>query len=282
MGLVTPLAVVRALLVLTCGVCLSANQLLPEIPTASNETYLGFTFVPGDCELGRAYCDIRKPKDWTSTEIAVIKQAIDAVMARPGGPAIIERAQAKGYRTLRRYALGASRENQIPAERPLWDAQTNYPSASIDFNDRLFRGRDGMVRDRFSGNPGYLLIAKTFLHECFHAIDEWSPTEEFAILAGFVNGVWRAEVDTKRQLAAFDRLRIQMRERRDAGELDAAWHVSRQAALFIRPVRIPSLESTQGPGEAFAEIGAHLILDDLARNYLSPDVVAFFDEHVLR
>jgi hypothetical protein len=269
-------------LVLVCSICLSASQLLPDIPTAPSETYSGFTFVRGDCGLGPAYCDIRQPKDWTSTEIAVIKQAIDAVMARPGGPAIIERAQAKGYGTLRRYALGATRENQIPVERPQWDAQTNYPFASIDFNDRLFRGRDGMVRDRFSGNPGYLLIAKIFLHECFHAIDEWSATEEFVTLAGFVNGVWRGEVDTKRQLAAFEKLRMQMREHRDAGEFDAAWHVSRQAAFLIQPIRIPSLESTQGPGEAFAEIGAHLILDDRARSYLSPDVVAFFDEHVLR
>ena len=48
----------------------------------------------------------------------------------------------------------------------------------------------------------------------------------------------------------------------------------------MRPVRIPSIQAARSPAEAFAEIGSHLILDPLARQYLPKELVDYFDRRV--
>jgi hypothetical protein len=55
----------------------------------------------------------------------------------------------------------------------------------------------------------------------------------------------------------------------------AAWIV-----LKLRPTRVPSIQATRSPAEAFAEIGAHLVLDPKARAYLPAEIVAYFDREV--
>jgi phage terminase small subunit len=44
--------------------------------------------------------------------------------------------------------------------------------------------------------------------------------------------------------------------------------------------RVPTIQSTRAPGEPFAKIGAHLVLDPRARQSLAPEVVACFDRQV--
>jgi hypothetical protein len=56
--------------------------------------------------------------------------------------------------------------------------------------------------------------------------------------------------------------------------------VNRSLALKLRPTRVPSIRATRSPAEAFAEIGAHLVLDPKARTYLPADIVDYFDRHV--
>ena len=55
---------------------------------------------------------------------------------------------------------------------------------------------------------------------------------------------------------------------------------ARSLALRLQPVRVPSMRSVANPAEAFAEIGAHLVLDPSARTYLARPVVEYFDVSV--
>jgi hypothetical protein len=277
-----------AAVAIAVGAGLASAAQFPSGPPALSETYVGFTFVSGDCGLGPEYCAIRQPKDWTSADREVVERAIDAVAARRGGRAIAERAQARGFQTLRRYAFGGTRDaNGTPVPLPGAEAQTHRSAeaTSIDFNDRFFRW--GALRDQFSGAPGYLVAAKIFLHECFHAIDEWSHTDEFAKTVGFVrsaSGEWQipAFFDTQEEQNSYTRLMAQIPELDRLDGVEDLWQLSRRLALRMKPVRLPAMLAGRSPSEAFAEIGAHLIMDDRARSYLPPDVVAFFDSRVLR
>ena len=56
--------------------------------------------------------------------------------------------------------------------------------------------------------------------------------------------------------------------------------LNRSLALKLRPTRVPSIRATRTPAEAFAEIGAHLVLDPKARTYLPADIVAYFDRQI--
>ena len=247
--------------------------------------YSGFTFTTGGCELGPAYCEMRKPKEWREREIETVKNAIDEIAARPYGAAILARTQEAGFRTLRRYTFGGTRDTKTktPIPIPAADAQLHHASdaTAIDFNDKFFRAPN--ERDLFSGNPGYVLTAKIFLHECLHAIDRWSSTQDFSRLTGFVQlgGEWVLGPYSERELAEYARFSTELDRLNEIGDPAAVWRHSRAFALGMKPVRVPAMNA-KNPKEAFAEIGAHLIIDDNARKYLPSAVVAFFDAEVFR
>ena len=70
-------------------------------------------------------------------------------------------------------------------------------------------------------------------------------------------------------------------ERAQAGDRSVDMSsLNRSLALKLRPTRVPSIRATRNPAEAFAEIGAHLVLDPKARAYLPADIVAYFDRQV--
>ena len=51
------------------------------------------------------------------------------------------------------------------------------------------------------------------------------------------------------------------------------WHASRSFAIVRLRGRLPSLHALEGYREAFAEIGAHLVLDANARTQFEPRVI---------
>ena len=247
--------------------------------TTAQTQYLGFTFAPGDCARSTADCTLRMPQEWTTTELDLVRRAIDEIVDKPAGKDIVRRTQARGVRVLRRYNVGlTSNSEAVPAI--VASLRRSPAFIGIDVNDRFFA--NGSNRDRFSGKPGYLLAAQLLLHECMHAVDEWSTKPEFVSLVGFVRTGerWRFAVKTPDEVTALVRFDKDLASFEKSGDWEAEWRINRTLALGMRPVRVPTMQSIRSPAEAFAEVGSHLILDQAARRYLPSDLVAYFDANV--
>jgi hypothetical protein len=62
-----------------------------------------------------------------------------------------------------------------------------------------------------------------------------------------------------------------------AGKHEADWQMSRSFAIVSLRGRLPSLHALEGYREAFAEVGAHLLLDPHSRKQFEPRVVQYFE-----
>jgi hypothetical protein len=237
-----------------------------------------FTFVAGTCEKSQGDCQTRGPKAWTGDEASLVSAALDAIAAKPLGRLVLNRVALQGVTTLRRFSSGASRPKDPLGIESAAQFDRTLPTHAIDVHDLYFSYRE--VRDPFSGNPGYLLTAEILLHECFHVLDGGTGSLAAARLAGFSRSGtgWRFSILTAEDALVFNTLSV---ERAGAGDrLVDVERVNRSLALKLRPTRVPSIRATRSPAEAFAEIGAHLVLDPKARTYLPADIVDYFDRHV--
>ena len=202
------------------------------------------------------------------------------------GRAIMARAQANGYRVLRRFSQFAVRhsDGQIEA-RPTVSANAHtsvFGVNSIDVNDLFFRYAG--ATDGFSGTPGYALPAAILLHELVHGMDQgvYSESAEFSELVGFQRAPGGSPLavrsaEEQREWARFrdEKIRLLL-----DGQYEAAWRVDRTYAITILKGRVPTLAAVQDPLEAFAEIGAHLVLDPNARTQIDSRVIDYFNDAV--
>lgn len=190
----------------------------------------------------------------------------------------MERARRNGFRALRRFAQAASLNEQHQYEpQPMVVATTHTDdhesTRTIDLTDRFFERQS--ARDHFSGQPGYLLTTEILAHELLHAVDagqQYSGTAEF-------RRVVRLGMPVSQQEAA-DRANVE-RERLNAeGRYDAGWEASRSWAIVTLRGRLPSVHTLDNYREAFAELGAHLVLDPNARRQFEPRVVQYLERAV--
>ena len=238
----------------------------------------GFTFSSGACELGPQFCSISTPRDWTKAEVELVSAALDEIAASDLGRRIIDRALSNGFRTLRRFVRGA----RLDAERGYQADPATVATAhsgeqdsvrTIDLTDRFFERRS--LRDQFSGTPGYLLTSEVLAHELTHAVDvgqRYSGTVDFrrAVRLG-MPATLQADVDA----ANAERLRLV-----DEGRHADDWYASRSFAIVRLRGRLPSLHALEGYREAFAEIGAHLVLDAQSRTQFEPRVIQYVERSV--
>ncbi len=241
-------------------------------------SHRGFTFSAGTCELGPQFCAISTPKEWTVAEIALVSAALDDIAGTDLGRQIIDRALSNGFRTLRRFVRAARLDGDrgYQAEEPTvatahHDEQNGIKT--IDLTDRFFERQS--LRDQFSGPPGYLLTTEILAHELVHAVDmdqRYSGTETFrrSVRLGMPAAL-QAEVD-----AANAARRPLVDEGRHADD----WYASRSFAIVRLRGRLPSLHALEGYREAFAEVGAHLVLDANARAQFEPRVIQYFTRAV--
>lgn len=238
----------------------------------------GFTFAAGTCELGPQFCAISTPRQWTADEIALVSGALDDIARNDLGRQIIDRALANGFRTFRRFVRAARLDGErgYQADAPTV-ATTHYDERNsiktIDLTDRFFE-RQGL-RDQFSGPPGYLLTTEVVAHELVHAADmdgRYSGTETFR------RGV-RLGMPAALQ-ADVDAANAERRALVDAGRHADDWYASRSFAIVRLRGRLPSLHALEGYREAFAEVGAHLVLDANARAQFEPRVIQYFTRSV--
>ena len=264
----------------TAGGVAAALMLVMAAPTAWQDqpSHRGFTFTAGTCERGPQFCAIAAPQEWTAGETALVSGALDEIVGTDLGRQIIDRALSNGFRTIRRFARGArldgERSYQLDAPTV---ATTHHDEANdiktIDLTDRFFERQS--LRDQFSGPPGYLLTTEVLAHELVHAVDldqRYSGTETFR------RGV-RLGMPAALQ-ADVDAANAARRALVDAGRHTDDWYASRSFAVVRLRGRLPSLHALEGYREAFAEVGAHLVLDPNARTQFEPRVIQYFTRSV--
>ena len=254
--------------------------LLGAGPRGSQEhsPHRGFRFAPGTCELGPQFCAISLPREWTAAEVELVSAALDDIARSALGQKIIERALASGFSTLRRFARAARLEPASGYQPDVATVATAHHDEAdavrtIDFTDRFFERR--ALRDQFSGPPGYLLTTEVLAHELVHAVDvggRYSGTETFrrSVRLGMPAAL-QADVDA----ANAERLRL-VAEGRHADD----WYASRSFAIVRLRGRLPSLHALEGYREAFAEVGAHLVVDANARAQFEPRVIQYVERSV--
>jgi hypothetical protein len=254
------------------------NAAVADVVRGDAPWHNGFSFSPGTCELGQEFCVVTTPRPWAPTEIALVAAALDEIGANDLGKRITQRAGRNGFRTLRRFAQAAqlNPHGQYDAQ-PMIAALTHtddlHDMRTIDVTDRFFER--GAARDHFSGDPGYLLTTEILAHELVHAMDlgqQYSGTPEFRQVA-------RLGTTATRQQEA-DGVNL-VRAQLDAeGRYESAWEASRSFAVIRLRGRLPSVLALDGYREAFAEFGAHLILDPHARRRFEPRLIQYFDRAV--
>src|SRR6266849_4270644 len=238
----------------------------------------GFRFSPGTCEQGPEFCALATPRAWAPSEIALVRAALDEIAASDLGRWIIQRARRNGFVTLRRFAHAA----ELDAEdrygiQPMLVATTHTGAGrdirTIDLTDRFFERES--VRDHFSGEPGYLLTTEILAHELVHAVDlrqQYSGTTEFGRAA-------RLGMPVARQREA-DRVNLERERLNGQRQYEAAWEASRSFGILSLRGRLPSVQALDSYREAFAEFGAHLVLDPNARRRFEPRLLLFFERTV--
>jgi hypothetical protein len=273
----------RAFLVLaTATLCMSAGnaqrQHQSEARSGDTPQHRGFSFSPGTCEQGPERCAIAGPRAWTEAEMEVVRAALTEIEASGLGRQVTARARENGFHTLRRYAQAVRLNSEKRQEaEPLIVAVTHVDDPrsvrTIDLTDRFFERHS--ARDHFSGDPGYRLTTEILAHELVHAMDlhqRYSGTAEFRRVA-------RLGMPAAQQRVA-DQVNVERTQLNREGRYEAAWQASRSFGVITMRGRFPSVQALDGYREAFAEFGAHLILDPRARRRLEPRVVLYFDRAV--
>jgi hypothetical protein len=260
------------LVITTIAVAVALSVLTAQSP----RSHRGVTFTPGTCEQGPQFCAIAAPREWTADEIDLVSGALDEIAATDLGRRIADRALSNGFRTLRRFARAAKPDGERGYQADAATVATTHHDdhgavKTIDLTDRFFERR--ALRDQFSGPPGYLLTTEVLAHELVHAVDmdqRYSATETFR------RGV-RLGMPAALQ-ADVDAANAQRRALVEAGRHADDWYTSRSFAIVRLRGRLPSLHALEGYREAFAEIGAHLVLDANARAQFEPRVIRYFTQ----
>jgi hypothetical protein len=190
---------------------------------------------------------------------------------------IVAGARANGYAGLRRYSTHTEvhpRQGRIAAFSPGF---VLFKSKVIGITDAFFAMRD--VTDSISG---YRFTDLVLLHELIHAFDDrkLSMDAEFAALTGWVFRNERWEYANRINYSEYKGVVAQTRSFYGLGRYADAWASDRAFATTM-PFAFPTIQSLVNPGESFADILAHLIVDPAADNYINPDVVRWFDRAVL-
>jgi hypothetical protein len=222
-------------------------------------------------------CAVARPKEWTPDERRFVEDSLRRLMANEVVRGIVAGARANGYPGIRRYSTHTElhpTDGRVPAFSPGF---VLFKAKVIGITDAFFAMAD--VIDPMSG---YRFSDLVLLHELIHAFDDRkvSADTEFAALTGwsFRNGRWqyahRINYSEYQGVVAETRTLYGLARYADAWERDRAF-ATRMTFAF------PTIQSLVNPGESFADILAHLLVDSTAATYLEPDVIAWFERRVL-
>ena len=77
-----------------------------------------------------------------------------------------------------------------------------------------------------------------------------------------------------------DEVNIEREQLNGDGRYEAGWQVSRSFGILKLRGRLPSVQALDSYREAFAEFGAHLVLDPHSHRRIEPRVIRFFERAV--
>ncbi len=75
-----------------------------DLDSSAGGLISGFLHSPQATARGFLNVHLRKPKDWSPADVALVRKAIDEISAKSAGKEILARAQRRGVTLLRRYS----------------------------------------------------------------------------------------------------------------------------------------------------------------------------------
>jgi hypothetical protein len=221
-------------------------------------------------------CRVAQPKEWSADERARLEQTIGRLAEDELVRGIIAGARDNGYQGLRRYFTDTKLDQAsgwVPKFSPGF---VLYGSKTIGLTDAYFQIDD--LRDPLAD---YRVGDLVLLHELIHAYDDRgsSAGAAFTSITGWVlkNDKW--EYANRVNLSEYFGVYAETLTLYARGRHAEAWARDRRFATSLR-FPVPTIQSLATPGESFADILAHLIVDPRARDYLEPRVVAWFEANV--
>ena len=247
--------------------------------TSSSRNLPTFSLLPAaKCEQATdaRLCSVASPKEWSTTERLILEDTMRRLGANELVRGILVKAQENGYIGLRRYATDTKPDATYGRVPKISPGFVLYGAKEIGITDAFFAAVD--MTDPMSGYRfGDLIV----LHELVHAFDDRKTSIDagFTSITGwtFRNNRW--EYSHPVSVSGYNGVFAETVTLYGRGRYTEAWTRDRSFATSLA-FPLPTIQSLATPGESFADILAHLIVDQRAATYLKPDVVAWFEGHV--
>jgi hypothetical protein len=261
------------------AVAVAVASVIPSLASQSLGFEAAFPLLPAskcDDVPDVRQCHVAGPKDWTAEERLQVEESLQRLAANELVRGILVRAHENGYRGLRRYSTDTRRDpthGPVPKFSPGF---VLFAAKVIGITDAFFQTSD--LRDPIAD---YRFGDFILLHELIHAFDDRKASIEPAFVSAtgwvFRNNRW--EYTNPVSLSAYNGVFAETVTLYARGRYTDAWTKDRSFATSMS-FPLPTIQSLATPGESFADILAHLILDPTATSYLKPSVVEWFHTQV--
>ncbi|MGH9175567.1 MAG: hypothetical protein ACRD1H_14475, partial [Vicinamibacterales bacterium] len=189
---------------------------------------------------------------------------------------ILVGARDNGYAGLRRYTTDTKQDPTFGRAPKVSPGFVHYASRVIGITDVFFQTAD--LTDSISG---YRFGDVILLHELIHAFDDRTGSTDvgFTSVSGWVfeNNRWTYAHPVS--ISGYHGVFAESLTLYGRGRYGEARTRDRSFATSLT-FPLPTIQSLASPGESFADILAHLIVDPRATTYLPRDVVSWFAGNV--
>ena len=226
--------------------------------------------------LDRAHCEASAPKAWTAQEQRAVNDTLERLAAHELARGVLAAAHAGGYTGLQRYRTDTQRN-------AAGVYVTKFGPAFVLFGPKIIGVTDAFFELAELQDPigNYRIGDLVLLHELAHAYDDraLSTQPEFTALTGWQSIKGRWEYTNRVSISEYNGVYAETVTLYARGRSLEAWTRDRSFATKMR-VPLPRIQALATPGESFADILAHLILDPEAATYLPEGVVKWFEQRV--
>jgi hypothetical protein len=269
----------KILLLVVLAATASAGQIFARERATAPATAPAFSLLAAakcDDEYDTRQCHVAAPKEWSAAERQLVADTMRRLTANELVRGLLVGAQENGYDGLRRYSTDTRHDptyGRVPKFSP---AFVLFRSKIIGITDAFFQTAD--MHDPISGYRfGDLIV----IHELVHAYDDRNAALDlgFTSLTGWVfkNGRW--VYGNPVSISGYNGVFAETLTLYGRGRHAEAWARDRSFATAMA-FPLPTIQSLATPGESYADILAHLIVDNKAASYLNQDVVAWFETKV--
>jgi hypothetical protein len=220
-------------------------------------------------------CLVAGPKEWSKDDRRILQDTLRRLMANELVRGLLVGAQENGFAGLRRYSTDTRQDANGPVPK-FSPGFVLFRSKTIGITDAFFQTAD--VSDPISG---YRFGDLILIHELIHAFDDRKKSTDagFTSLTAWVFRNNRWDYLNPVSYAEYSGVVADTMTLYGTGKYGEAWSRDRSFATAMT-FPLPTIQSLATPGESYADILAHLILDRTATTYLKPDVVEWFEKNV--